>query len=121
MRKVLLVEDNAMNSRLAQFVLERGGFEVLQAATAEAGIQIANEREPDIILLDLHLPGMDGLSAARLLKQSPKTSHIPIVALTAHAMQGDEERVVEAGCAGYITKPIDTRQLADTVAGYLKD
>lgn len=118
--KVLLVEDNVMNLRLAEFVLQRGGFEVIPASSAEEAIQIASELMPDIILMDMQLPGMDGLQATAQLKQNSRTAVIPVVALTAHAMVGDEERFIAAGCEGYIAKPIQTRELAATVEGFLK-
>lgn len=118
--KVLLVEDNKMNSRLVQYVLERDGFQILNAVSAEEAIRLAASEAPDIILMDIQLPGMDGLEATGLLKQDPQTASIPIVAITAHAMRGDEERIRAFGCEGYISKPINTRQLAETVRQYLK-
>ena len=119
--RVLLVEDNVMNLRLAEFVLERGGFDVIPAASAEEAIKIAGDLVPDIILMDMQLPGMDGLEATGRLKENPKTAGIPVVALTAHAMIGDEERFIAAGCKGYIAKPIQTRELAATVEEFLKE
>ena len=118
--KVLLVEDNAMNSHLVHYVLERDGFLVIDATNAEKAIRLAAGESPDIILMDIQLPGMDGLRATGLLKQDPQTAAIPIVAITAHAMRGDEERIRAAGCEGYISKPINTRELASMVRGYLK-
>jgi len=118
--KVLLVEDNAMNSQLVHYVLERDGFRVINATNAEQAIRIASDESPDIILMDIQLPGIDGLQATGLLKQDPLTAAIPIVAITAHAMRGDEERIRAAGCEGYISKPIDTRALALIVRGYLE-
>jgi len=121
MARVLLVEDNHMNSRLTEFVLERDGFTVMTSPTAEEAIEAARREAPDIILMDIQLPGMDGLEATRILKEDKKTAHIPIVAITAHAMQGDEERISGAGCEAYIPKPINTWQLADTVRRYIRD
>jgi len=118
--RVLLVEDNAMNSRLVQYVLEQAGFVVISATCAEDAIRLAIGETPDIILMDIQLPGMDGLEATGLLKNNKQTAAIPIVAVTAHAMRGDEERIRAAGCAGYVSKPIDTRELARTIRGYLK-
>jgi len=118
--KVLLVEDNVMNSNLVHFVLERDGFHVIDATNAEEAIRLAAGESPDIILMDIQLPGMDGLQATGLLKLNPQTAAIPIVAITAHAMRGDEERIRAAGCEGYISKPINTRELASMVRGYLK-
>ncbi|MHB0867296.1 MAG: response regulator [Thermoleophilia bacterium] len=119
-KQVLLVEDNEMNSRLVKFVLERDGFHVEVAPTAEEAIRNAASLDPDIILMDIQLPGMDGLQATRILKENPHTADIPIVAITAHAMRGDEERIRAAGCEGYIPKPINTRELSATVASYMK-
>jgi CheY-like chemotaxis protein len=117
--RVLLVEDNQMNSRLVEYVLERDGFSVRVMSSAEDAIRAAAEDIPDIVLMDIQLPGMDGLEATRQLKKNPITAKIPIVAITAHAMTGDEERILAAGCEGYISKPINTRELADTVKKFL--
>lgn len=106
MAKVLVIEDNPANLKLAVLFLEHGGYEVLQAGTAEDGIKIAQESHPDIILMDIQLPGIDGLAAARLLKQDQLTSGIKIIALTAFAMEGDKEKIHAAGCDAYIGKPI---------------
>lgn len=117
---ILIIEDNPMNMELATDLLEIAGFEVLQAGTAEEGIQVARSERPALILMDIALPGMDGLTAASLLKQEAGTGSIPIVALTAQAMKGDRERAIGAGCDGYVTKPIDTRSFIATVTEYLK-
>lgn len=116
---VLVVEDNAANMELVTDLLGVGGFRVLQAATAEDGIRLAKAEHPDLILMDIALPGMDGLQATRLLGEDPETGGIPVVALTAHAMSGDKEKALAAGCVGYITKPIDTRAFARTVTLFL--
>lgn len=116
---ILIIEDNPVNMELASVILETAGFRILQAESAEDGIALAKSESPAIILMDINLPGMDGLEATRALKGDPATSSIPIVALTALAMKGDRERILEAGCDGYITKPIDTRQFASTVSEYL--
>ena len=118
-RRVLLIEDNLMNMELATDLLETAGFQVLKAERAEDGIAMAVAQQPDIILMDIALPGMDGLEATRRLKQVPRTAWIPIVALTASAMQGDENKALLAGCCGNIVKPIDTRQFASKVAGFM--
>jgi len=117
--KVMLVEDNQMNSRLVEYVLERDGFEVTTLTSAEEAVRMAAENTPDIILMDIQLPGMDGLEATRRLKANPLTAKVPVVVITAHAMRGDEERVRAVGCEGYVTKPINTRELADTIRKYL--
>jgi CheY-like chemotaxis protein len=119
MAKILIVEDNPANMELATDLLEPLGYVILPAETAEKGIQLAAHELPDLILMDVALPGMDGLSATQRLKGDPRTQRIPIVALTAHAMSGDEDRALAAGCAGYITKPIDTRSFPATVTGFL--
>ena len=117
---ILIVEDNEANMELATDLLEMAGYVVLQAANAEIGIEIANAQSPDLVLMDVGLPGMDGLTATGLLMSGEKTSHIPVVVVTAHAMKGDQEKAMQSGCAGYITKPIDTRAFAKTVASFLE-
>lgn len=121
MKKVMLIEDNNMNARLLEHVLARDGFAVVIHNSAEEAIAAAVAVTPDIILMDIQLPGMDGLEATRHLKNNPETSAIPIVAITAHAMRGDEERIRAAGCEGYISKPVNTRELATTLWSYLGD
>ena len=118
-KSVLVVEDNPANMELAVDLLEVGGFRTLQAATAEEGIHMARTERPSLILMDTGLPGMDGLQATRLLKQDPQTASIPVIALTAQAMEGDREKTLAAGCLGYITKPIDTRTFAQTITLFL--
>lgn len=118
-KKILIIEDNALNLELALDLLEAAGYTVLSADAAEEGIQLARTCRPDLVLMDVSLPGMDGLEATSALKRDPITAGIPIVALTAHAMKGDEEKAMAAGCAGYLTKPIDTRSFTRTVAGFL--
>jgi CheY-like chemotaxis protein len=119
--KILLVEDNQMNSHLTEFVLERDGFGVIIVTTAEEALATVHREKPDLILMDIQLPGMDGLEATRILKSNPGTAEIPIVAITAHAMQGDEERIIAAGCEGYIPKPINTWKLGAMLSRYLED
>jgi CheY-like chemotaxis protein len=117
--RILVVDDNPTNLKLVADVLAFDGFQILQAADAEEAQRLIGECPPDLILMDLALPGMDGLSLTRLLKGDARTSHIPIVALTAFAMKGDDQKAKAAGCDGYITKPIDTRKLAGQVAEFL--
>jgi CheY-like chemotaxis protein len=117
--KILIVEDNEVNLDLAGDLLEVAGYEVLRATSAETGLEIACLARPALILMDVGLPGMDGITAAVRLHENPATSEIPVVFLTAHAMKGDEEKARAAGCAGYVTKPIDTRSFARTVASFL--
>ncbi len=117
--KILIVEDNPMNLELATDLLEAAGYVVIQAGTAEEGIKLARAESPDLILMDISLPGMDGLEATGILKQDPTTKDITVIALTAHAMRGDEEKALAAGCTGYITKPIDTREFPKDVARFI--
>ncbi len=117
--KILIVEDNPMNLELATYLLEASGYFVIQAGTAEEGIKLARGEFPDLILMGVGLPGMDGLEATGVLKQGPKTKDIPVIAMTAHAMKGDEEKAVAAGCAGYITKRIDTGEFPKEVARFI--
>jgi two-component system cell cycle response regulator DivK len=112
---ILVIEDNAANMKLAVFLLQQKNHEVLQATDAEEGIRLARERKPALILMDLQLPGMDGLAATRLLKADPATRAIKIVALTALAMLGDRERIEAAGCDAYVAKPLSYKQLLEVV------
>lgn len=116
MRRILVVEDSPTNMMLVVYVLENAGHQVLQAEDAATGIRLAREALPDLIFMDIQLPGMDGLEATRLLKADPATSHIPIYALTAFSMKGDEERIRAAGCDGYLSKPTSYKDLLATVA-----
>jgi CheY-like chemotaxis protein len=103
--KILIVEDNPADLELATDLLEAAGYVVIQAGTAEEGIKLARVEFPDLILMDVGLPGIDGLEATGNLKQDPTIKDIPVIAMTAHAMRGDDEKALAAGCAGYITKP----------------
>lgn len=117
---ILIVEDNPLNMELVRDILEARGYAVLEANTAQEGIEIAQQHKPALVLMDVQLPGMDGLTATRLLRQDSNLSSLCVVALTAHAMKGDEEKVLEAGCNGYISKPIDTRLFPTQIAGFLQ-
>ncbi len=119
MAKVLLIEDNATNMELAMFLLQSAGHTVLSATDAEAGLMLARDEQPELILMDIQLPGMDGLEATALLKRDQATYDIPVIALTALAMKGDEERIRAAGCDGYIAKPMRYQDFLATVAGQL--
>jgi two-component system cell cycle response regulator DivK len=119
MGKVLIVEDNPANMALAIFLLQSAGHTVLNAADAEAGLTLAREEQPDLILMDIQLPGMDGLEATVLLKRDDATRAIPVIALTALAMKGDEERIRAAGCDGYIAKPLAYRDFLATISAQL--
>jgi CheY-like chemotaxis protein len=117
--KILIIEDNLMNLELATDLLEVNGFVVATAQTAEEGLRLARELLPDLVLMDFSLPGMDGLSATKHLKADPATRHLTVVGLTANAMKGDEQIALNAGCDGYLTKPIDTRTFAATVKQFI--
>lgn len=119
MARILIIEDNPMNMRLAQLLLETAGHEVLQAVNAQDGLDIARSQFPEMILMDIQLPGMDGLTATQLLKEDADTRHIKIIALTAFAMKGDEEKMRAAGCDGYIAKPIRYKEFLETVDALL--
>jgi CheY-like chemotaxis protein len=116
---VIIVEDNLANQMLASTVLERDGFRTELTDSPIDALERIGQARPDLVLMDIQLPGIDGLSLARTLKGSPATAGIPIVAFTAHAMIGDEESAIAAGCAGYISKPIDTRTFARQVRAFL--
>ena len=121
MRKsVLVVEDNELNMKLLQHLLTVGEYQVLKATSAEEGLALARENHPDIILMDVQLPGMNGLDATRLIKADPAMCTIPVVALTSFAMSGDEEKAYDAGCRGYITKPISTRTFLQDLSVYIE-
>jgi two-component system cell cycle response regulator DivK len=113
---VLVVEDNALNLKLVRDVLGHAGYQVLEAGDAERGIELAREEQPDLILMDIQLPGIDGVEALRRLRADTETAGIPVVALTALAMKEDRERFMTAGFDGYLEKPLSVPSLADRVA-----
>jgi len=117
--RVLIVEDNAINLELVVALLTQEGCEVLVAETADAALQLARTAQPELILMDVQLPGMTGYEATRRLKADPATAAIPVVALTAQAMRGDEARAAEAGCAAYLTKPLDARAFRSILRRFL--
>ena len=119
MAKVLIVEDNPANMKLATFLLQSAGHTVFSATDAEAGLTMARGEQPDLILMDIQLPGMDGLEATALLKRDDATRDIPVIALTALAMKGDEERIRAAGCDGYIAKPLAYRDFLAIISAQL--
>jgi two-component system, cell cycle response regulator DivK len=119
MATILVVEDNPANMKLAIFLLESAGHHVLSATNAESGLMLARDGHPSLILMDIQLPGMDGLEAIVLLKQDEATRSIPVIALTALAMKGDEERIRAAGCNAYIAKPMRYQEFLTTVAAQL--
>ena len=119
MATVLIVEDNAANMALATFLLQSVGHTVLTALDAEAGLTLARREQPQLILMDIQLPGMDGLAATVLLKSDDLTRSIPVIALTALVMKGDEERIRAAGCDGYIGKPLAYKDFLATISAQL--
>jgi len=118
-QKVLVVEDNPLNMKLVRTLLNLGKFKSIEAETAQRGIELAKDAKPDLILMDIQLPDMDGLTATRIIKQDPATRDIPVVAITAYAMQGDEKKALDAGCAGHITKPIETKSFLKKLSTYI--
>jgi two-component system cell cycle response regulator DivK len=120
MAKILIIEDNTANMTLTAYLLNWGGHTVISATDAEAGLTIARAEKPNLILMDIQLPGMDGLEATRLLKQDDATRGIPVIALTALAMKGDEERIRAAGCDGYVAKPMRYQEILATIAALLE-
>ena len=120
MAKILVVEDNPANLKLAIFLLESAGHTVLSARDAESGITCARSERPDLVLMDIQLPGIDGLEAIELLRRDEETRAIPVIVLTALAMKGDEERIRAAGAIGYIAKPIRYQEFLATVAMQLE-
>ena len=119
MSKILLVEDNEMNRDMLSRRLERKGFEVVIAVDGQAGINMATSESPDLILMDLSLPVIDGWEATRQIKADPVTHAIPVIALTAHAMADDEQKALEAGCDDYDTKPINLKRLLEKIEKFL--
>jgi two-component system, cell cycle response regulator DivK len=116
---ILVVEDNERNLKLLRDVLEYAGYDVRVARTAEDGLTLAAKEPPDLVLMDLQLPGIDGMEALRRLRQNPRTADIPVVAVTAQAMKQDRERVLDAGFNGYVEKPISVRTFPDQVRSFL--
>ncbi len=118
-QKILVIEDNEQNLYLVTFILEKYGYEVIQAQNGMDGIQIAKNISPDLILLDIQLPDMDGYAVARELKSSIEKKNTPVIAITSYAMAGDREKAIEAGCTDYITKPINPDTFIQSVQQYL--
>lgn len=118
-KKILIIEDNELNRKLILSLLEIGNYVVFEAEDAETGIEMAGDVLPDLILMDIQLPGMDGLAATKILQRNDALKNTPIVAVTSYAMSGDEEKAIEAGCVGYITKPIKTRDFLDSISKYM--
>ncbi len=120
MSRILVVEDNEGNLELIRVVLEMAGHEVIGAPSADVGLLAARKAHPDLILMDMHLPGLDGYEATRIIKADETLKDIPVIAVTAITEREDEERVRACGCEGFIAKPVDTRSLASQIKGFLK-
>jgi two-component system, cell cycle response regulator DivK len=120
MAKILIIEDNQQNLYLTTFILQKHGHEIVQARNGEQGIALAVQTRPDLVLLDIQLPGMDGYTVAEELRKDPASASIPIIAVTSYAMAGDRERILEAGCTDYIEKPINPDTFHAEIAQHLK-
>jgi len=116
---VLIVEDEPKNLTLFRDLLQRFGYATIEATNGREGVELARTSNPNLILMDIQLPVMDGLEATKILKLDAKTKNIPILALTSYAMKGDREKIMQAGCDGYLAKPVDVREFLATVARYL--
>ena len=117
-KTILIVEDEPRNMKLLRDLLQRFGYETIEAFDGEQGVKLSGEKMPNLILMDIMMPKMDGLEATRIIKANTKTKHIPIIALTSYAMKGDREKAIEAGCDGYIAKPIDIKEVLKTIETY---
>ena len=120
MSLILIVEDNEKNLKLVRDVLQVKGYQTIEAGNAEDGIQLARSRKPDLVLMDIQLPGMSGIDALKALRAEPATAAIPVIAITASVMQQDRQQIVSAGFDGFIEKPVNLKNLLDTVQGALK-
>jgi two-component system cell cycle response regulator DivK len=118
-KKILIIEDEPRNLKLFSDLLTRFGYEIAQATDGEMGVESSRTMTPDLILMDIMMPKMDGLEATRIIKADATTKHIPILALTSYAMKGDRERTIEAGCNGYLAKPVDIGELLKAVKEFL--
>jgi len=119
--KILIVEDNPRNMRLFSMILKAAGYTLLEAADGDEALAKAVQEHPDLILMDVQLPGLSGLDVTRRLRQMPGFERVPIIAISAYAMKGDRERIIEAGCDTYLSKPVNTRELPAVVAAMLAD
>ena len=119
-KRIVVVEDNETNMYLINFILEKNGHEVIQAGTGEEGIELVAKEKPDLVIMDIDLPGIDGLETTRRIRKSESDGKISIVALTSYAMTGDREKALDAGCTGYIEKPINPETFMSQIEEYLK-
>ena len=119
-KNVMVVEDNEKNRKLMRVVLNAKGYNIIEAATGEEALNLLKNQKPDIILMDIQLPGIDGLTLIKQIKASVITKDIPIIAVTAYAMKGDEQKILDTGCNAYVSKPINTQELPLIVEKYIK-
>jgi CheY-like chemotaxis protein len=119
MKKILVIEDNETNMYLISFILKENGYKVIEAGTGEVGVELAIKEKPDMILMDIQLPDIDGLEATRRIRESKADGKVPIVAITSYAMAGDKEKALVAGCNGYIEKPINPNTFIGEIEKYL--
>lgn len=119
-KRILIVEDNENNMYLISFILKKGGYEIIQAWSGEEGVELAKKERPDLIVMDIMLPGIDGYEATKRIRETDDAKEIPVVALTSYAMVGDREKAFAAGCAGYIEKPLDPEKILEEIGKYLK-
>ncbi|MBW2115989.1 MAG: response regulator [Deltaproteobacteria bacterium] len=119
MKKVLVVEDNEKNMYLISFILKKNGYEVIEALSGEEGIELAIKEKPDLVIMDIQLPGIDGLEATKRIRESEADDKLPIVALTSYALTGDREKAYNAGCTGYIEKPINPEAIIAKIEKYM--
>ncbi|MCG2721471.1 MAG: response regulator [Thermodesulfovibrionales bacterium] len=119
-KRILIVEDNENNMYLISFILKKGGYEIIQAWNGEEGVELAKKERPDLIVMDIMLPGIDGYEATKRIRETDDAKEIPVVALTSYAMVGDREKAFAAGCAGYIEKPLDPEKILEEIEKYLK-
>jgi two-component system, cell cycle response regulator DivK len=120
MSKILIVEDNEKNMYLISYILKKKGYEIIEAGTGEKGVELAIKEKPDLIIMDIQLPGIDGLETTKRIRTSGADGTTPIIALTSYAMTGDREKALEAGCTGYIEKPINPDTILSEIEKYLK-
>ena len=118
-KKILVIEDNALNMKLVVTLLRLSQFEIIEANDAEDGLKLAHIHRPNLILMDIQLPGMSGLQATQVIKKDAELKDVPVVALTSYVMEGDKDKIINAGCDGYIPKPIDTRHFLETISAYI--
>ncbi len=118
-RRIMYIEDNPQNMRLVRKMLTMGGYEMLEATDGHSGVTLALQEKPDLILMDINLPDIDGVEATKQIKNAEATAHIPIIALTANAMHGDREMFLESGCDGYLAKPVTRNELLNTISYFL--